>query len=286
MTTLATTKSRMHRVRSILSPIRSIAVVYIVVLLIVVVTAQWIMPYDPLKQDIVQRMLPPGTPGHLLGTDSFGRDVHSRLMSGAQIEIIVALSTTALAAVLGSTLGLLGGYFGKLTETITMRVFVDVLLAFPPIVLALLAVTIYGPGPVTLIVVMGVLFSPIFARIAYGQVLVVKEEDYVNAAEVFGASTLTLLARVVFPNAAAPTIAQLSLTMADAILLESGLSYLGLGVVPPTASWGGMIADGQRYISENAYLLLVPSIALVATIVAFSILGDMLRDYLDPRRVK
>ncbi|GAB3561404.1 ABC transporter permease [Spelaeicoccus albus] len=273
------------RLRHGVSVFRTLALTYIAILVMVVCLAQWIMPHDPLKQDIVNRLKPPATAGHLLGTDSFGRDVLSRLIAGAQTEVIVAVCTTLLAAVLGSFLGLLGGYFGRIVEGLTMRVIVDVLLAFPPIVLALLAVTIYGPGPVTLTIVMGVLFSPIFARIAYGQVISIKHEEYVEAAEAFSAPIWTVLLRVIFPNAAAPIIAQLSLTMADAILLESGLSYLGLGVVPPAASWGGMVADGQRYISLNPYSLLIPSIVLIVTILAFSVLGDMLRDRLDPRRV-
>lgn len=276
-------KASWARLRKNLTPIRMVALAYIALLVIVVLFGQWLMPHSPLQQDIIHRLLRPGSVGHLLGTDSFGRDTLSRLIAGGQIEIIIAICTMLLASILGCLLGLLGGYFGKLIETATMRVVVDVLLAFPPIVLALLAVTIYGPGPATLIVVMGVLFSPIFARITYGQVISVKHEEYVEAAEAFGAPTRTVLLGVIFPNAAAPVIAQLPLIMADAILLESGLSYLGLGVVPPAASWGSMVADGQRYMSITPYPLLVASLALVVTILAFSVAGDLLRDYLDPR---
>lgn len=277
-------KAKWARLGKSLTPIRAVALAYIALLVLVVLFGQWLMPHNPLQQDITRRLIPPGSAGHLLGTDAFGRDILSRLIAGGQIEIIIAVCTMLLASILGCLLGLLGGYFGKLVETATMRLVVDVLLAFPPIVLALLAVTIYGPGPATLIVVMGVLFSPIFARITYGQVISVKHEEYVESAEAFGAPTRTVLLGVIFPNAAAPIIAQLPLTMADAILLESGLSYLGLGVVPPAPSWGSMVADGQRYMAITPYPLLVASLALVVTILAFSVAGDLLRDYLDPRR--
>src|SRR6218665_2788000 len=145
-----------------------------------------------------------------------------------------------------------------MTRMVTMRVIVDVILAFPPIILDLLAVTLYGPGPGTLIAVMGVLFAPTFARITYGQTLSVKREEYVEAAIAFGAKTVTTMFRVVLPNASAPTIVQFSLTIAAAILLESGLSFLGLCVVPPTPSWGSMVAQGSRYLSSSPHVLLVP----------------------------
>jgi peptide/nickel transport system permease protein len=164
-----------------------------------------------------------------------------------------------------------------------MRVGVDVLLAFPPIILALLAVTLRGPGAGTLIIAMGVLFAPTFARITYGQTISVKRLEYVEAATAFGASTRTRVFGVVLPNVSAPIIVQFSLTIANAILLESGLSYLGLGVVPPSPSWGSMVAQGQRYLASEPHALLVPGAVIVMTILAFGLLGDALRQWLDPK---
>lgn len=274
------------RVRAAFRPLRVVALAYVVVIVAIMALAPLLAPADPLAQDIVNRMQPPGTHGHILGTDELGRDVLSRLMYGAQVELLIALGATLLAAVLGTVLGVLGAYFGGLTEVLTMRVVVDVILAFPPIILALLAVTIYGPGVSTLILAMGFLFAPTFARIAYGQTLTVKGLEYVDAAHVFGARNLVTLAKVILPNIVSPLIVQFSLTIAASILLESGLSYLGLGVVPPAPSWGAMVAQGQRYMATEPTALLIPATVVVVTILAFGLLGDMLRDYFDPKSRK
>ncbi len=274
------------RLRQAITPLRLVMAVFLLVMLVVMVLAPILAPYDPVSQNVALRLQPMFSPGHLLGTDELGRDILSRVMYGAQIELFIALGATLLATALGTLLGLLGAYFNGITEFVTMRLVVDVVLAFPPIILALLAVTLYGPGSVTLIIAMGVLFAPLFARITYGQVLSVKREEYVDAARTFGAPTLVVLFRTVLPNVSAPIIVQFSLTMAAAILLESGLSYLGLGVVPPTPSWGSMVAQGQRYLTTDPHALLVPGVVVVLTILAFGILGDALRDLLDPKAKK
>lgn len=274
------------RIRQAITPLRTVMVVYLLVIIILMAFAPLLAPYDPIAQNVAMRLQPMFSPGHLLGTDELGRDILSRIMFGAQVELFIALGATVLATVLGTLLGLLGGYFNGLTEVVTMRLIVDVILAFPPIVLALLAVTLYGPGPITLIIAMGVLFAPIFARITYGQVLSTKREEYVDAARTFGAPTIVVLFRTVLANVSAPIIVQFSLTMAAAILMESGLSYLGLGVVPPTPSWGSMVAAGQRYLTTDPHVLLVPGTGIVLTILAFGILGDALRDLLDPKAKK
>lgn len=274
------------RIRQAITPLRTVMVVYLVVIIVLMVFAPLLAPYDPISQNVAIRLQPMFSPGHLLGTDELGRDILSRIMFGAQVELFIAVGATLLATVLGTLLGLFGGYFNGLTEIVTMRLVVDVILAFPPIVLALLAVTLYGPGPMTLIIAIGVLFAPIFARITYGQVLSTKREEYVDAARTFGAPTVVILFRTVLANVSAPIIVQFSLTMAAAILMESGLSYLGLGVVPPTPSWGSMVAQGQRYLTTDPHVLLVPGAVIVLTILAFGILGDALRDLLDPKAKK
>jgi peptide/nickel transport system permease protein len=267
------------------TPLRYVALAVVVAVVAIALFAPLFAPHDPIAQDVANKLRPVGTPGHPLGTDQFGRDSLSRLIYGARIEIVVALGATLFACIFGTFLGLMGGYFGRLIETVTMRL-TDVILAFPPIILALLIVTIYGSGVMTLIVVMGLLFAPNFARITYGQVVGVKHAEYVEAAKAIGAPTPRILLRVVLPNIMSPIAVQMSLTLASAILLESGLSFLGLGVVPPTASWGLMVAEGQRFMASNPDLLLAPAIAVVATILSFSVLGDALRDWLDPRSRK
>lgn len=274
------------RLQAAFHPLRVLALVYVAVVVTVVVLAPVLAPADPLAQNIASRMQPLGTAGHLLGTDELGRDVLSRLMYGAQVELLIALAATLLACMVGTALGVLGAYFGGIAEILTMRGVIDVILAFPPIILALLAVTIHGPGLPTLIVAMGFLFVPTFARIAYGQTLTVKRLEYVEAAHVFGARTLVTLIKVILPNIVSPLIVQFSLTIAESILLESGLSYLGLGVVPPAPSWGAMVAQGQRYMSSEPAALLIPSAAVIFTILAFGLLGDALRDYFDPKSRK
>ena len=276
---MKTTSRSVRRLRRSLNPIRMGGAIFILLIVVLTLAVPLLAIPDPLAQDIANSLQPIGSPGHVLGTDRFGRDMLSRLLFGARIELVVALGATAVALVLGVTLGMLGGFLGALAETLTMRT-VDVILAFPPIVLALLIVTIYGPGVFT----MGILFSPRFARLTYGQVVTVKHLEYVEAARVFGNSPLRTMLAVVLPNVSAPIIVQLPLTLATSILLESGLSYLGLGVVPPTPSWGLMVADGQRDMIANPSLVALPSAVIVATILAFGLLGDILRDWLDPRR--
>ena len=280
---MKTTSRSVRRLRRSLNPIRMGGAIFILLIVVLTLAVPLLAIPDPLAQDIANSLQPIGSPGHVLGTDRFGRDMLSRLLFGARIELVVALGATAVALVLGVTLGMLGGFLGALAETLTMRT-VDVILAFPPIVLALLIVTIYGPGVSTLIITMGILFSPRFARLTYGQVATVKHLEYVEAARVFGNSPLRTMLAVVLPNVSAPIIVQLPLTLATSILLESGLSYLGLGVVPPTPSWGLMVADGQRDMIANPSLVALPSAVIVATILAFGLLGDILRDWLDPRR--
>lgn len=278
--------TRLRRFAGAFTPLRWVALAFVLALVILGALAPVVLTADPIAQDVANRLLPPGSPGHLLGTDEYGRDVVTRLLFGARVELVIALGATALAAVLGTLLGLIGGYFGGIAEFFTMRLASDVLLAFPPVILALLIVTIYGPGALTLIVVMGILFTPGFARIVYGQTLSVKRLEYVDAAKAFGARTPTALFRVVLPNVTAPIVVQFSLIMASSILLESGLSYLGLGVVPPAPSWGGMVASGQRYMSADPSTILVPSAVVVLTILSFGLLADALRDLLDPRARK
>lgn len=236
---------------------------------------------DPVRQDIARRLAGPMA-GSWLGRDEFGRDVLSRLIWGARTSLGVAFASALVAGIIGVTLGLIGGWARSWGAFLTVRS-VEIIMCFPPVLLALLVVTLLGPGAATLILVLSVLYVPGFARVTYAEVLAVKGREYVEAARALGARPGRILFLTVLPNIAGPILVQLSLAVAAAVVLESGLSFLGLGVVPPAPSWGLMIR-GARATMEQAPLLLVwPCAALTLTILAMNLLCDALRDAVDPR---
>jgi len=218
----------------------------------------------------------------VLGTDEFGRDILSRIIYGARPTLTVAVGASSLALVLGSLAGLVAGFYRGLLDQVLMRS-LDTLLSFPPILLAMLVVGFLGPGVRNLVLVIGILFVPTFARLAYAETLRVKELEYVAAAGALGATSQRLLVQHILPNITAPLIVQFSLAMAAAILLESGLSFLGLGVVPPESSWGLMIAGARGYMAQAPNSMLWPALVIATTILAINVAGDALRDVLDPR---
>jgi peptide/nickel transport system permease protein len=259
-----------------------IPVVVLAAVLACAAFAHFLAPYDPVKFDVSHRLADPGDGGHVLGTDEFGRDVLSRLIYGARASMEVSLGSAVLACLVGVTIGLVGAYFSGLVEIFTVRL-ADLILSFPPIVLAILVVTLFGPGILTLTLVIAVLYVPSFARITYGEVLRVKRMEYVEATRALGGGHMRLMFNTILPNVLAPIIVQFSLTVAAAILLESGLSFLGLGVVPPTPSWGLMIRDARGHMLESPNDLIWPCLVIVVVILAMNVLGDALRDRLDPR---
>lgn len=227
-------------------------------------------------------VLKSAAPGHPLGTDEFGRDILSRLICGIRPTFIVAIGATALSLVAGVLLGIFAGYFGGAIEQIIMRV-MDIILCFPPILLALVVVGFWGPGIQNLIVTIGIVYSPYFARLAFSSTMQVKKQEFIEAEISLGANFARILSKGIFPNILAPIIIQISLTLASAILLESGLSFLGLGIVPPTPSLGLMIGEARNYILLNPMYVIWPSLFLGVTILVINIMGDSLRDILDPR---
>jgi peptide/nickel transport system permease protein len=243
--------------------------------------APWLGLADPVKQDIAQRLAGP-MPESPLGRDEFGRDVLSRLIWGARTSLGVAFAAAAIAGILGTALGLIGGWFRGVGELLAVRS-MDIILCFPPVLLALLVVTLLGPGAGTLILVLSVLYLPGFARVTYAEVLSARSHDYVEAVRALGAPTGRILLRTVLPNIAGPVLVQLSLAVAAAVVLESGLSFLGLGVVPPAPSWGLMIRGARATMEQSPLLLLWPCAALSLTILAMNLLCDGLRDAVDPR---
>ena len=246
------------------------------------VAVPWLGLPDPVRQDMANR-LADATTASPLGRDEFGRDVLARLIWGARTSLSVAFAAATIAGLLGTTLGLIGGWFRGLATVLALGG-AEIILCFPPILLALLVVTLLGPGATTLILVLSVLFLPGFARVTRAEVLAVKAQDYVEAAHAIGANTPRILVRTVLPNVAGPILVQLSLAVAAALVLESGLSFLGLGVVPPAPSWGLMIRGARTTMEQAPLLLLWPCAALTFTILAMNLLCDALRDAFDPRR--
>lgn len=240
-----------------------------------------IAPYDPTAIEISNRLAAPNA-AHWLGQDELGRDVLSRLIYGARVSLSVAFVASLIAAIIGISAGLVGGYFQGIAEILTIRTS-EILLSFPPILFALLVVTFAGPGSQTLMLVLGILYAPKFARLTYGETLTLRNREYVDAMRAVGASDFRILTRTILPNMAAPLLVQFSLTVSAAIVVESGLSFLGLGVVPPDPSWGLMIRGARSYMSNNPWGLVWPCLLLLLTIYLVNQLCDALRDAFDPK---
>jgi peptide/nickel transport system permease protein len=251
------------------------------VIVLVALAAPLLPLPDPVKIDVAHRLAGP-SPAHPLGQDEFGRDVLSRLIWGARVSLAVAFASSTLACVVGTALALVGGMFGWLAELCAVRS-MDVVLCFPPLLLALLVVTLFGPGATTLVPVIALVFLPGFVRVAHAGVITVRAQDYVEAVRAIGAGQLRIILRTVLPNVLGPVLVQFSLAAAAAVVLESGLSFLGLGVVPPSPSWGLMIGAARSTMAQAPLLLLWPCLALSVTILAMNALCDALRDSLDPQ---
>jgi peptide/nickel transport system permease protein len=250
-------------------------------ILVVGLAGPWITPQDPLMMEVPNRLNGPMA-GNIFGTDEYGRDLFSRLLHGSRNSLIIAISSVALATVFGVGFGLVGGYFGGVWELLTMRT-VDVLLTFPPILLAIVVVAFLGSSIPNLIGVIALLYLTNFARISFGSVVQVKQRDYVEAARVVGARSPYILRKAILPNILAPIFVQISLSLGFAILIESGLSFLGLGTPLPEPSWGNMIGQGRGYMAQNAWYVFWPAMIISITILCCNTLGDGLRDSLDPR---
>jgi peptide/nickel transport system permease protein len=245
------------------------------------VMAPVVAPYDPLAQGVGAPLKAPSL-AHWAGTDSFGRDLLSRIIYGARIALIVGVVSVALAMVVGVTLGLVAGYYGGWLDVVTMRL-MDGLFAFPIIILAIAMMAVMGFGVTNVIIAVAVGFVAPFARVTRADVLAVKEEPYIEAARLAGVAGPAVILRHVLPNVLAPIIVQAALRVSGAIITEAGLSFLGLGPPPPTPVWGAMIAEGRNFIVMAPHVSTIPGVALMVTIVGLNLLGDGLRDTLDPR---
>jgi peptide/nickel transport system permease protein len=260
-----------------------IGLAFIAALIMTAALAPLIAPFAPTAQDVMSSLQPPSLK-HLFGTDDFGRDVFSRIVYGTRPALIIGLCSVLFACCLGTPLGLAAGFLGGWLDTAVSGV-VDVLLSFPTLLLAIMVVTLAGSGLPVVVVAIGFAQLPIFVRLARGSALVIRELDYVAASRTFGAGRLRILRRHVLPNALGPLIVMATLGIAGAIREEAGLSFLGLGVQPPSPSWGNLIRDGVNNILDAPWLALAPGLLLTASVLAFNLVGDAVRDILDPRDI-
>lgn len=251
-------------------------------LVLVAIGGEALAPYGENELDVANRLAPPSV-DHFMGTDELGRDVFSRIMIAARSSLQVGFVAVGIAIVLGVPIGLVSGYYRGAVDSFLMRA-MDVLFSFPAILLAIAIVASLGPSLVNAMIAIGIVYTPIFARITRGAVLVVSEEVYVRAARSLGSGDLRILRKHILPNVMAPIIVQTSLSLAFAILSEAALSFLGLGVQPPQPAWGRMLFDGAQYFNQAWWMGVFPGLAILFTVMAFNFVGDGLRDALDPRQ--
>ncbi|SRR5579884_321259 len=253
----------------------------LLVIVLIALFANQVSPYDPLKQNFrIERQAP--DLAHLMGTDEFGRDVLSRVIWGARVSLQAGAVAASIALVAGLLLGMLAAYYGGRADALIMRL-MDILLAFPYLLLAIAILAIIGPGLLTAMIAIGIVYTPSYARVVRGAVLSVRARDYVLAARALGASDARVMQQHILPNVLAPVIVQATLNVGIAIIDTAGLSFLGLGTQPPTPDWGNMLAAGRSYLIDSPWMATFPGLAILVTVLAFNLMGDALRDALDPR---
>jgi peptide/nickel transport system permease protein len=250
--------------------------------LLLTITAPWIVPYDPYDQDLSSALSPPSAE-HLFGADQYGRDVLSRVIYGTRTALIAIIVADGLALVVGGALGLVAGFAGGRVDTAVMRL-VDVLLAFPYLLLALIIVAALGPSLTNSILAIGIIYTPQYARLMRGQVLAVQSADFVWAARSIGATPLRVMLRHVLPNSLSPVLVMATLQAGSVVVETAGLSFLGLGAQPPSPDWGALLADGHSYFLSAWWIATFPGLAIFLVVLGFNLVGDALRDQLDPRR--
>jgi peptide/nickel transport system permease protein len=259
-----------------------IGLAIIVVFLLVTVLAQWIAPYDPFDQDLSNALSPPGAE-HWLGADQYGRDILSRLIWGTRSALLAIVAANGLALAVGGSFGLVAGFAGGRVDAVIMRL-VDVMLAFPYLLLALIIVAALGPSLTNSIIAIGIIYTPQYARLMRGQVLSIQGADFVWAARSVGAGRLRVMLRHVLPNSMSPVLVMATLQSGSVVVETAGLSFLGLGAQPPSPDWGALLADGQSYFLSAWWIATFPGIAIFLVVLGFNLLGDALRDHYDPRR--
>jgi peptide/nickel transport system permease protein len=260
----------------------SIGMVLVAVFVVFALFAPWIAPQNPSNIDLPSRLQPPSG-AHWFGTDELGRDIFSRVIYGARISMLVGSSVVAGSLLLGLVLGSIAGYYGGLSDKFFNVIVMNAFLSFPGILLAIAFVAFLGPGIFNLILALCIGGWVGYARLVRAQVLAVKEKEFVEAARALGASDWRIVTRHILPNIIQPVIVQAAIGMAGAVLAEATMSFLGLGVPPPTASWGSMLNDGRAHLFDAPHLVLFPALAVMLAVLSFNFIGDALRDYMDPR---
>jgi peptide/nickel transport system permease protein len=256
--------------------------VIVTILILVALFAPWIAPHDPFVQDLGNRLKPPGTPGHWLGTDDFGRDILSRIIYGARITLYIIALVAVTAPVLGLLIGTVAGYFGGWVDAVLMRL-TDIFLAFPRLILALALVAVLGPGIENAVLAIALTAWPPYARVARAETLTVRNSDYIAAIRLQGATSSRIILGHVVPMCLPSVIIRVTLDMAGVILIAAGLGFLGLGVQPPQPEWGLMISSGRKFLFEQWWVATMPGLAIFIVSLGFNLLGDGLRDVLDPK---
>ena len=283
MTSIGAETTRVASWRLLLrNPVTVVSALVLAVVVFVAVAATWIAPFGINDVDVASALRPPSGE-HWFGTDELGRDVLSRVLVATQASMRVAVVSVAFAVIVGVTVGIVAGYRGGWVDTVFMRV-VDVMFAFPVLLLALAVVAILGPGTITTILAIGIVYTPIFARVARASTLSVRVEPFVQMSQAMGTGNLYILTRHIVPNIAGPLIVQTSLSLAFAILSEAALSFLGLGIQPPQPSLGRMIFDSQGFVTMAWWMAVFPGAAIFVIVLAFNLVGDGLRDVLDPKQ--
>jgi len=283
---------RVTRWRKVLRKLREnkgamFGLIMVLAVIVSAIFAPLLAPHDPIFQDVEKRLLPPigqtgADPSYLLGTDHLGRDIVSRLIYGARISIVVSVSAVAFSALLGTVIGLLSGFYGGNVDNIFMRI-ADVQLAFPFILLAIAIIAVLGPSLRNIIIVMGITGWVIYARVVRAEVLSLREKEFITSVRALGGSNGRIIFNHLLPNVIPPIIVIITLEMARMIIMEAALSFLGLGIQPPTATWGGMLADGRVYLATSWWLATFPGLVIMLVVLGINLLGNWLRDILDPR---
>ncbi len=278
----ATTVERSSKWRTSLSLVPVITIGILVVLVLIALLADLIAPYSPTEVALRNRLLGPLSPGHILGTDQLGRDILSRIIHGSRVSLAVVLVSIAVGGIVGATLGIIAAYFGRAVDTFIMRL-ADVMLGFPLMILAILFAAVFGPSFTNVVVILALGMWAKFARIARGETLSLKEKDFVSAARIAGASPAQIAWRHIVPHLLNSLLIMASLQAAWAVIVEAGLSFFGVGVPPPAPSWGGMISSGREFVTTAWWVPFFPGVAITLLVLSLNLLGDWLRDELDPR---
>jgi len=259
----------------------AVGFIMVVLILFVAIFAEFVAPFPPNQQNLMYTLQPPSST-HLLGTDALGRDLLSRIIHGTRIALLVGVATVFIAASIGTTIGLIAGFLGGVVDDIIMRA-TDAMIAIPPLILMLLIAAVLGQGLTGVIVAVGFTMFPGYIRLIYGQVMTVKQNDYVMASRAMGDSKTRIILRHVLPNCISPLIVMMTMMMGASIMAEAGLSFLGLGISPPTPAWGSMTRDGYQHLANRPLLAIAPGIAIVILVFAYNMVGDGIRDALDPK---